>query len=218
MGAWNRAKTGKIMKLRSPLTITLSLAILAATSLPIIAQAVRFPTDAELQQLIEKFRRFAASPPGGGRGLYSTDRRDRIQIQQLTSFVKAWSQIDPATAPFLGKWTAWEETKSIYPSNLKGRVCIIDGFIPSENNIGFRFGIGTVSNGRIKTDNYLLIHEKNYLGGIFVYNNEPGIYEYAWPKPLTNPSQLMRNVPLAKRNQLLQQFKEAECTASLPKK
>jgi hypothetical protein len=206
------------MKGRSPLTITLSLAILAATSLPIVAQSVRFPTDTELQELIEKFRRFAASPPGGGRGLYSTDRRDRVQIQQLTSFVKAWSQIDTAAAPFLGQWTALEETKSIYPSNFKGRVCIIDGFIPSENNIGFRFGIGTVSKGKIKTDTYLLILEGNYLGGVFVYNNEPGIYEYAWPKPLTNPSQLMRNVPPAKRSQLLQQFKEAGCTASLPKK
>ncbi|MEZ2224724.1 MAG: hypothetical protein ACBR50_00400 [Microcoleus sp.] len=51
------------MKARSPITITISLAILAATSLPIIAQSVRFPTDAELQELIEKFRRFAASPP-----------------------------------------------------------------------------------------------------------------------------------------------------------
>lgn len=206
------------MKARSPITITISLAILAATSLPIIAQSVRFPTDAELQELIEKFRRFAASPPGGGRGLYSTARRERTQIQQLTSFVKAWSQIDPATAPFLGTWTAWEETKSIYPSSVKGRVCIIDGFIPNENNIGFRFGQGTVSNGRIKTDSYILIHQGNYLGGVFVYNNEPGIYEYAWPKPLKNPAELMRRVPQSDRhrNHILEQFQNAGCTASRP--
>lgn len=156
--------------------------------------------------------------PGGGRGLYSTDRRERTQIQQLTSFVKAWSQIDPATAPFLGQWSALEETKSIYPSSVKGRVCIIDGFIPSENNIGFRFGIGTVSKGKIKTDSYLLIHERNYLGGVFVYNNEPGIYEYAWPKPLKIPAELMRRVPQSDRhrNHILEQFQNAGCTASRP--
>lgn len=204
------------MKKRSPLTITISLAILAATSLPIFAQSVRFPTDAELQQLIKKFRSFAASPPGDNRGLYKTDRRSRVQVQQLTSFVKAWSQIDPTTAPFLGTWIALEERKSIYPSSVKGRVCIIDIFIRN-NNTGFRFGIGRVSNGKIQTDSYILIREGNYLGGIFVYNNEPGIYEYAWPKPLVNPLELIeRNTPVAEKNELLQQFKEAGCTASLP--
>lgn len=64
------------MKSRSLLTkiislTTISLAILTVTSLPIIAGTVRLPTDAEMQELIKKFRSFAAAPPSDGRGIYS---------------------------------------------------------------------------------------------------------------------------------------------------
>ncbi|MGL5061998.1 MAG: hypothetical protein ACRC62_18660 [Microcoleus sp.] len=160
------------MKGRSLLTITLSLAILSATSLPIVAQSSRLPTDAEMQELIKKFRHFAANPPNENREMYIKDRRDRTQIQQITSFVKARSQIDPTTAPFLGQWVAYEETKSIYPSNIKDRVCI----------------------------------------------NQPGIYEYAWPRPLKTPAELMRHIPQndATRDRIMKQFQQAGCTASLP--
>lgn len=206
------------MKSRSQIAITISLAILAAASLPIVAQSARLPTDAEMQELINKFRSFAASPPTESRGIYSKDRRDRAQIQQITSFVKAWSQIHPETAPFLGRWTAIEESKSIYPSKNKSLVCIIDAFIPYEPDIGYSFSLGTVSNGTIKTDSEILIHQGNYLGAAFIYNNKPSIYEYAWPKPLKTPAELMRHVPQnnSTRNRIIEQFQQAGCTASLP--
>ena len=207
------------MKSRSLLNTTIIIsAILAATSLPIVAQSVRLPTDAEMQELIKKFRIFTASPPDSNRGYYRNDRRDRAQIQQITSFVKARSQIDPETAPFLGTWTAIEESKSIYPSNIKGRVCIIDSFIPSPRDIGFSFSLGTVSNGKIKTDSNILIYQGNYLGAAFIHNNKPSIYEYAWPKPLKTPAELMQHVPQSDRdrNRIIEQFHKAGCTASLP--
>lgn len=204
------------MKGRMLLTITLNLAIWAAISLPIFAQSARLPTDAEMQKLINKFRIFAASPPDYNRGIYTKDRRDRTQIQQLTSFVKAWFQIEPATAAFLGEWTAWEETKSIYPSNVKNRVCIIDSFIPRPRDIGFSFSLGTVSNGKIKTDRNILIHQGNYLGAAFIHNNKPSIYEYAWPKPLKTPAELMQHVPQSDRDRIIEQFQKAGCTATLP--
>lgn len=210
-------QTGK-MKSRSPLTITISLVILAATSLPVIAQSSRLPTDAEMQELIKKFRRFAANPPNDYREMYIKDRRDRAQIQQRTSFIKGRTQIDPTTAPFLGQWTAIEEAKNIYPSNIKGRVCIIDSFIPDDRNIGFSFSQGTVSNGKIKTDSEILMLEGNYLGVAFVYNNQSDIYEYAWPKPLKTPAELMQHIPQnnAARDRIIKQFQQAGCTASLP--
>ena len=119
------------MKNLALLPIAFSLAILYATSLPIFAQSKRYPTDLELQILDNKLRSFAASPPKEeSRGAYVIDRRDRQSIQQLNSFVKAWSQIEPEAAPFFGNWMGLEETKSIYPSTVKGRVCIVDTFIP----------------------------------------------------------------------------------------
>ena len=209
------------MKSLAPLTIAISLAILSATSLPIFAQAQRYPTDIELQELNNQLRSFAASPPSDeSRGFYIRDRRDRQSIQQLNSFVKAWSQIEPEAAPFFGNWTGLEETKSIYPSTVKGRVCIVDTFIPPNDGIGISFSQGTLYKGKIKTsDPSILIALGNFLGVAFVNEkNQPGIYEYAWPKPLKNPAELMRFNPSSERNRLLQQFKTAGCTYSLPNK
>lgn len=211
------------MKSLASLTIAISLAILSATSLPIFAQTKRYPTDIELQELNKQFRRFAASPPRDEyRGAYTRDRRDRESIQQLNFFVKAWSQIEPQAAPFFGYWAGLEETKSIYPSTVKGRVCIIDTFYPPTPNqgIGISFSQATLYKGKIKTtDPSILFAQGNYLGVAFIdTKNQPGIYEYAWPKPLTNPDELMRFNPASERNRLLQQFKTAGCTYSLPNK
>lgn len=210
------------MKGRSPITITISLGILAAVSLPIIAQqSKRYPTENELQQLMNRFRNFVVAPPEGSRGFYLRDPRNAAQSQDLKAFVRAWLPVNPDITPFIGQWTALEETTNIYPSSIRGKVCIIETFIPPKSDIGISFAVGTVSGKSIKTSNLtVLLQQGNYLGVAFINtnNDRPGIYEYAWPKPLTNPASLMGSVPPAKRNQLLQQFKEAGCTASLPKR
>jgi hypothetical protein len=209
------------MKGRAPLIITISLGILAAVSLPIIAQqSKRYPTENELQQLMNGFRNFVASPPEGSRGFYLRDPRNAAQSRDLEAFARAWLPVNPDIAPFIGQWTALEETTSIYPSSIRGRACIVETFIPPPNDIGISFAVGTVSGKSIKTSNLtILLQQGNYLGVAFINTNtdRPGIYEYAWPKPLTNPAELMRGVPPAKKNQLLQQFKEAGCTHALPK-
>lgn len=190
--------------------------------LPIIAQqSKRYPTQNELQQLMNRFRNFVASPSPGNRDFYIRDRRNDNETQKLQAFVRAWLPVNPDVAPFLGQWTALEETQNIYPSNLKGKVCIIEIFIPTENDRGISFAQGTISGKSIKTTNFAtLIPLDNYLGVAFVNttNNQPGIYEYAWPKPLVEPAKLMSYLPPADRNRLLQQFKEAGCSDTLPKR
>ncbi|MCU0547473.1 MAG: hypothetical protein MUE44_35820 [Oscillatoriaceae cyanobacterium Prado104] len=208
------------MKKRSPLTITISLAILATTSLPIVAQqSKRYPTENQLQQLMNQFRNFVASPPEGSRGFYLRDPRNAAQSRDLKAFVRAWLPVNPDITPFIGQWTALEETTNIYPSSIRGRACIIETFIPPPNGIGISFAGGTISGKQLRTsERTILVQQGNYLGVTFINtsNDRPGIYEYAWPKPPVNPAELMRGIPPAKRNQLLNQFKEAGCTHTLP--
>jgi hypothetical protein len=196
--------------------------IILGSCLPIIAQqSKRYPTENELQQLMNRFRNFVASPSPGNRDLYIRDRRNETEIQKLKAFVRAWLPVNPDVAPFLGQWTALEETKNIYPSSLKGKVCIIQIFIPTKNDNGISFDRGTISGKFIKTTDFaFLIQQGNYLGAAFVNttNNQPVIYEYAWPKPLVAPAKLMSYLPPADRNRLLQQFKEAGCSDTLPKR
>jgi hypothetical protein len=196
--------------------------IILGSCLPIIAQqSKRYPTENELQQLMNRFRNFVASPSPGNRDLYIRDRRNETETQKLKAFVRAWLPVNPDVAPFLGQWTALEETKNIYPSSLKGKVCIIQTFIRTKNDNGISFAQGTISGKSIKTTNFaFLIQQGNYLGSAFVNttNNQPVIYEYAWPKPLVDPAKLMSHLPPADINRLLQQFKEAGCSDTLPKR
>jgi len=196
--------------------------IILASCLPIIAQqSKRYPTENELQQLMNRFRNFVASPSPGNRDFYTRDRRNETETQKLKAFVRAWLPVNPDVAPFLGQWTALEETKNIYPSTLKGKVCIIQTFIRTKNDNGISFAQGTISGKSIKTTNFaFLIQQGNYLVSAFVNttNNQPVIYEYAWPKPLVDPAKLMSHLPPADRNRLLQQFKEAGCSDTLPRK
>ncbi|MEG5037173.1 hypothetical protein [Microcoleus sp. AT3-D2] len=196
--------------------------IILAFCLPITAQqSKRYPTENELQQLMNRFRNFVASPSPGNRDFYIRDRRNETETQKLKEFVRAWLPVNPDVAPFIGQWTALEETKNIYPSSLKGKVCIITTFIPTPNDRGISFDRGTISGKSIKTTNFAsLIQQDNYLGVAFIdtRNNQPGIYEYAWPKPLVEPAQLMSSLAPAERNRLLQQFKEAGCSDTLPKR
>ena len=122
--------------------------IVLACCLPIIAQqSKRYPTENELQQLMNRFRSFVTSPPPGNRDFYLRDSRNETETQKLKAFVRAWLPVNPDVAPFLGQWTALEETLDIYPSTIKGRVCILETFIPTANDIGggISFAQGTIS-------------------------------------------------------------------------
>ncbi|MEG4259824.1 hypothetical protein [Microcoleus sp. Pol1C5] len=197
--------------------------IILGSCLPIIAQqSKRYPTENELQPLMNLFRNFVASPPPRNHDFYIRDRRNETENQKLKAFVRSWLPVNPDVAPFLGQWTALKkETQNIYPSTLKGKVCIIETFIPRGNDMGISFAQGTISGKSIKTTNFAsLIQQGNYLGVVFIQikNNEPGMLEYAWPKPLVAPAKLMSSLPPADRNRLLQQFKKAGCSDTLPKR
>lgn len=218
------------MKGRSILSVIVNLIILGICSLPTFAQvrSERYPTDTEIQKLIAEFRSdiptFQRSSNLGGD--YLKHPRQKQLFEQVKLFERAWSQVDPAVAPFLGTWNAGAPDWSIYPSNTRGRVCVIfnqpsRGGTPNNSY----FSLGSVSNGqlRIKGESFtgesyrIFIREGNYLGGMSVINNRPGISAYVWRSPLTNFIQ-SSITDSQKTSRIIQQFKAAGCTASLPNK
>lgn len=174
----------------------------------------RYPTEQELQQLTQQFKQRVPQLQNDQTGFYR-DRRTASERQQVESFVNAWAKVDPTAAPFLGKWVAIEETIGIYPSQTPGKVCVIETFIPDQETSGLSFNLGQVINGTIRTaDHLILIRQGNFLGSTFVYQQKPGLYEYGNPRPLENPE----NVEYFRKDpKIVQQFKQAGCTADLPR-
>jgi hypothetical protein len=216
------------MKKRALFNFTINLIILGTCYEPVFAQvqSERYPTDAEIQRLILEFRRdiprFRASSDLGGN--YLKHPREKQLFEQVKLFERAWSQVDPAIAPFLGSWNAGAPDWSIYPSTTRGRVCVIfnqpsRGGAPSNSY----FSLGSISNGvlRIKGESFngesyrIFIREGDYLGVMSVINNQPGISPYIWRSPLANITQSSTTYQ-QNSSRLLQQFYAAGCTTSLP--
>ncbi|MGA7932273.1 MAG: hypothetical protein WCA35_01715, partial [Kovacikia sp.] len=190
------------------------LSLLAGFSQSAFAQLQRYLTDRELQSLSQEFKRKLPTLKNDRTGTYR-DRRTPAHRKQIQTFVQAWARVDPAIAPFLGGWTAIEESKLIYPSRTKGKVCIIDTFIPGMNESGVSFTLGNVIKGQVQTgDRKILIRQDGFLGSTFVYQGKPGLYEYGNPRPLEDPTTVnyLRQAP-----GIVSQFKQAGCTAGLPR-
>ena len=216
------------MKVISIVSVIVNLTILGICSLPAFAQirSERYPTDTEIQRLIAEFRsdipNFRRSSDLGGD--YLKHPIEKQLFEQVKLFERAWSKVDPAVAPFLGTWNAGAPDWSIYPSTTRGRVCVIFNH-PSRGGTpnNSYFSLGSVSNGqlRIKGESFtgesyrIFIIESNYLGGMSIINNRPGISAYVWRSPLTNFIQSSIPDP-QRRSRIIQQFKEAGCTAALP--
>ncbi|MBE9136232.1 hypothetical protein IQ254_03275 [Nodosilinea sp. LEGE 07088] len=155
--------------------------VLASLALPAIAQSERHPTDAELQQLAQELRQ---KIPNLQATDYYRDRRSLEDWQALSAYVETWERADPAIAPFLGEWVAIEEALYIYPSTTRSEVCIVDINLDQGD-----FYTGQVRNGKVYTDqNLVFFLDNNFLGSTFVYDDRPGIYEYANPRPLPDPA------------------------------
>ncbi|CAN1208769.1 hypothetical protein TUMEXPCC7403_01010 [Tumidithrix helvetica PCC 7403] len=185
-------------------------------TLPIWAEVRRLPTDEELQRLTVDLRR--TSPP-------FRDRRSPSQRLQLSTFMQTWSQIDPAVANFLGSWVGWEEYLAIYPSTVKNQVCIVfggsgaDGSGDGGSYLDFR--LGKISNGRIVTDDNLVIIRQGHSLGIAQIvqtfeTQQPVMNPYFFPRGLTHPTHLGTGQPAKELFQLFEKFDRAGCTASLP--
>ena len=211
------------MKGRSLLGLIMSLTILCTCSLAVFANSDRYPTDAELQKLRLDFEKQIDS-------FQKTSRKDTSEINQLRAFRSAWSKVDPGVVPFLGAYRALEEGKFIYPSNTKGRVCIIDTVLGgwSGNTTephGILFTVGSVSNGTIRTtNNHVFIQKGDYLGNTYVRGNEARLYGYSLtgslkPPTVTHiPGRNINSLPEWVKQEIIQNFKAADCTASLPNK
>ncbi|MDJ1174666.1 hypothetical protein [Roseofilum capinflatum] len=206
----------KKMRLQSIILITLGI---MGWLLPALAQVKRYPTDRELQQLVDKFENrdipIARTTAEFGMGQRS---------ERLESFTRAWAAIDPAIAPFLGAWNSSEDSLMIYPSTFRGRVCVILTLPGGRNRIDGFFAIGSISNGqmRVKSNGWyhnflssggVLIRSGNYLGIASVSDNKPNIDLYS---AFSNPLEAIEQLPFNNRNSLLQQFEQAGCTTSLP--
>ncbi|MBP0020367.1 MAG: hypothetical protein J7647_22785 [Cyanobacteria bacterium SBLK] len=186
---------------------------------PIVEASDRYPTEVEMQQLRSQLSRRIQELRSGEFRVYLDDYRTEEERQQYQAFVNAWSQVDPAVTPFLGMWVGYEQTVSIYPSDLRGRVCII-----GNNEVGFSgFATGEVMNNtQIRTsDREFIIRSSDYLGIAGIYNGQPFIGDeipYKNPIVPSLPNRLGSEDPELARQaeRALQQFKEEGCLASLP--
>ncbi len=173
-------------------------------------QSERYPTATELQRLREKLRQQI-------RSLNITDRRSPAEKQSREAFVRAWSRVDAAVAPFLGDWSGYEEGLSIYPSNTRGRVCLIYIGIQEAE-----LSLGTVSNGQIRTNQReVILKEGDYLGVASVRDNKPDIFvetPYSFPISLRSPRQFAESsrTTTEEVNKVVREFNAAGCTAALP--
>lgn len=193
------------------ISLGLSLTIISAGFLPVFAQQQieRYPTAAEIQRLRSKLREQIRRNNVG-------DSRSQAEKQRRESFVRAWSRIDPAVAPFLGKWSGYEEGLSVYPSNRRGRVCIIYIGIQEAE-----FGLGTVSNGVIRADDKsVIIKEGDYLGIVSVRNDRADIpveIPYNSPTVLQAARQFAQLSANAQDvDKVVRQFNAAGCMVGLP--
>ena len=156
--------------------------VLACLALPAVAQSERYPTETELQQLAQELRQ--KIPALQASGFYS-DRRSFEEWQEISAYLDPWAEADPAIAPFLGEWVAIEESLYIYPSTIRGGVCILDIYLDQGD-----FYTGQVRDGHVYTDqNLVFFLDNNFLGNASVYDNQPSLYEYAITRPLPNPSE-----------------------------
>jgi hypothetical protein len=201
------------MKGRSLLGLIVSLTVFGAGSLAVLAQSQRYPTNAEIQRLVKDFPRVIQSNQD-----FLSSKPTASEIQRLRSFVAAWSRVDSTIAPFLGQWNISDATLAIYPSNVRGRVCmIIAGDWNDEHGSVLT---GTVSNNQIRVSNrQVIVRQGDYLGILRVENNKPIIFPLGSPKPLESPTKFLESQGMQQFNPVItQQFNAAGCSASRPKR
>jgi hypothetical protein len=199
----------------NPLRLAIASLLLLNFASPVWAESRRYPTEQELQSLMQMFNqdiaRFKQKP-------VMRDLRSPQEKQQRVAFVKAWAQVDLEVAPFLGHWTAIEESMMIYPSRTKGEVCILETFIPEQNESGVSLTFGKVVKGQIRTSYHtVLMQNGDFLGSASVDQGKLSVYKYFYPRPLQDPatvSYLSRD--LSRDKSVITRFRQAGCTAALP--
>jgi len=153
------------------------------------------------------------------------DKRSQFEINSINQFVSAWQRVDPSIAPFLGNWSAYQENLELYPSIIRGQVCVIrEYFAGSREGTKRLLNVGKVSGDKLITDGEL---------GKRVFVKRKGILQ----KPSTSafPNQEVEYVgmfgtirgrngfsayvfPIALKEINDNRFTRLGCTASLPSK
>ena len=179
--------------------------VLMSLALPAIAQSERFPTDAEIAPLIQHVQQIRPDFQAEG---YYTDLRTLAEKWVISEFANAWADVNPAIAPYLGKWTFLEASLYIYPATALGEVCVLEIYLGQGE-----FYTGQVRDGKLYTTNNLVfLVDGDIISGIYVVDNQPGIYDHANPQPLPDPSvALGEDYP-----ELVSQFAAADCVTGLP--
>ncbi|MDF0556547.1 hypothetical protein [Kamptonema sp. UHCC 0994] len=214
------------MKKRSLVSLIVSCAVLATGSLSVYAQSQRYPTNVEIQRIIREFQQRASSPAYSREccGGTEADTRTAAQRQPLESFVKVWSRVDLTVAPFLGWWVNNDGYIGVYPSNVMGRVCVID----ASPGPSYKFSIGSIDKQHIRLTGELagrvLINQKNPSGNVFllvafvdrdnVARAKPGSDIYTSPLLPQDPTKLGKANP-QENSKIVREFKAAGCTASI---
>ena len=203
---------------RSLFILGFSLITLGVNELSVLAQT-RQPTNAEIKRLRQELQQQISRTKNNNVGAsYLQDRRTQVEKKTRESFVRAWSKTEPGLAPFMGIWSGYEHSEHIYPSNTKGKVCIVS---TGEGSGSLTTGI--LSNGLIKINGrkIMLFKEGNFLGyallknGRFVSDN--GEIPLNNPGPIEPLNRLLESIfEASEKNQISQQFKAAGCTSSLP--
>jgi hypothetical protein len=118
----------------------------------------------------------------------------------------------------MGIWSGYEHSEHIYPSNTKGKVCIVS---TGEGSGSLTTGI--LSNGLIKINGrkIMLFKEGNFLGSALLKNgrfvSDNGEIPLNNPGPIEPLNRLLESIfEASEKNQISQQFKAAGCTSSLP--
>jgi hypothetical protein len=190
--------------------------LLGLTDSSALAQQ-KYPTEAQIQQAKVNLRQQIQSSKNSSYSNYLKDYRTPEQIQNRKKFVSAWQQIEPGIAPFLGSWgdIEYEAGWTIYPSTVKNQVCV--AMSQAEGAVLY---VGKINNGNIHlSSGSVIFPEGKYLGVTYFQDQQNYTHLLNDPTVPRAPSPSDEYIDETfDPSSLLQAYKQAGCTASLPSK
>ena len=136
------------------------------------------------------------------------NKNNNIDLAARRDLVSAWQKHDPAVTPFIGSWLDYETIWSIYPSATKGQVCVVQ----REMDMAV-LHLGNVKNGKVQMETGWVISSQGDKLNVAFPNSGASLKIFG---QLEEPSKLqyVKNSYLVP---LLRIYKQAGCTAALPK-
>lgn len=194
-----------------------SLALVSNTVILFPAQAQKLPTNAQITNLRSLFRKVTQS--NAVRGLPTNSQSI---VKQRENFVRKWSKVNPSLAPYLGEWTNFDFSLSIYPSRVKNQVCMVISGEGKSNFYLVTLQKGVIITSDIAEDNAdsdqsIFLIERGYLGQASIKSGKTKLItdNTVWhsPKMLSNINIVGANNG---RQRIFQKLKSASCTNALP--